>query len=104
MTFKEKLEKRYGIKGYFQITIIFVVFGITGSSSLKLGNMLMDQIGASDSIWYIKYPVRIVLVFFMYQILLITVGSIFGQFKFFWAFEKKMWGRILGKKSTEVTN
>jgi hypothetical protein len=32
--------------------------------------------------------------FVFYQILLIVNGTILGQFKFFWAFEKKMLSRF----------
>jgi hypothetical protein len=35
-------------------------------------------------------PVRLLIIFPLYQVLLVLIGSLFGQFKFFWAFEKKM--------------
>jgi len=37
---------------------------------------------------------RIVLIFPIYQITLPLVGWLFGQFKFFWDFEKKMLQRM----------
>ena len=33
--------------------------------------------------------IRILLIFPLYQILLIIVGTLFGEFKYFWAIEKK---------------
>jgi len=35
-------------------------------------------------------PIRLLLIFPIYQVLLVAIGFLFGQFKFFWAFEKKM--------------
>ncbi|MEL0308655.1 MAG: DUF6787 family protein, partial [Flavobacteriaceae bacterium] len=40
------------------------------------------------------WPLRIILIFPLYQVLLVLFGWIFGQFKFFWAFEKKMLKRL----------
>jgi len=34
------------------------------------------------------------LIFPIYQVLLVFVGFVFGEFKFFWEFEKKMLYRI----------
>ncbi|RZL40902.1 MAG: diacylglyceryl transferase, partial [Pedobacter sp.] len=39
---------------------------------------------------WLYYPLYIILIFPIYQVLLVSFGSIFGQFKFFWEFEKKM--------------
>jgi len=37
---------------------------------------------------------RLVLIFPIYQVLLVLIGFIFGQFSFFWKFEKKMLERL----------
>jgi hypothetical protein len=39
-------------------------------------------------------PIRLILIFPIYQVLLVVIGFLFGQFKFFWAFEKKMLKRM----------
>lgn len=46
---------------------------------------------------WIYWPVRILLIFPPYQVLLVFFGWLFGQFQFFWNFEKKML-RSLGIK------
>jgi hypothetical protein len=38
--------------------------------------------------WYT--PVRLLLIFPIYQVLLVANGFLFGQFTFFWNFEKKL--------------
>lgn len=96
---KEWLEKRWGISGWWQITAIFIVFGLTGSSSVYVGKFLMNLIGLTpDTNPWLRIPIRIVMVFFVYQALLLWIAFLLGQFKWFWAFEKRMWERILGRK------
>ncbi|WP_081211654.1 DUF6787 family protein [Salegentibacter sediminis] len=91
-----KLKKRWGINSNWQILIIFIVFAITGSSATKLAGPVTDFIGLSSETtpWAIYWGVRILLIFPIYQILLVGFGWLFGQFEFFWAFEKKMLSRL----------
>lgn len=102
----EKLEIRWGVKGWKQIAIIFLVFSLTGSSSVFIGKNILSFIGITpDMSAWIRIPLRILAVFFIYQILLLWIGFLFGQFKFFYAFEQKMWSRMGGlftKKNTET--
>ena len=46
----------------------------------------------TDNEYY--WILRLILIFPLYQILLILVGTIFGQFKYFWEIEKKFLARI----------
>jgi sterol desaturase/sphingolipid hydroxylase (fatty acid hydroxylase superfamily) len=92
----EKLKKRWGIESNLQIVVIFIVFAITGSVSAKLAAPVTEFIGItkeSVSGW-IYWPIRILLIFPIYQVLLVFFGWLFGQYKFFWAFEKKMLKRL----------
>lgn len=88
----KKLKQRWGITSNYQLSIIFIVFAITGSSSAILAEILMNAIGwtkTSINSW-LYWPLRIILIFPGYQVLLVLFGFIFGQFNFFWQFEKKM--------------
>ena len=75
--------------------IIFVVFGITGSLSVILGKILLVKLIGEEFVNNDFYLIlRLILIFPLYQILLIIVGSIFGQFKYFWEIEKKILTRM----------
>lgn len=92
----KKLKERWGISSNWQVVVIFIVFGITGSTSAKIAGPIVEFLGITQentSDW-IYWPVRILLIFPVYQVLLIIFGWIFGQFQFFWAFEKKMLRRL----------
>jgi hypothetical protein len=92
----DKLKERWGIESNFQVVIIFIVFAINGSLSMYLTNPITDLIGISKettSPW-VYWPIRILVVFVVYQITLVFVGALFGQKKFFWNMEKKMLARM----------
>lgn len=91
-----KLKERWGLTSNFQVFIILLVFSITGSLSLKVGRLVLDYFGVihGEMSAILYWPLRILSVFIMYQILLVTIGTIFGQHKFFWAMEKKMLSRL----------
>jgi|SRR5690606_12315645 len=85
-------RQRWNIKSNFQLTIILIVFALTGSTSAYLSKPVLAWMGIhreAISGW-IYYPLYIILIFPIYQVLLVCYGWIFGQFTFFWAFEKKM--------------
>ena len=95
----EKLKQRWGISSNWQILIIFIVFGVTGSSSLYVTKPILNTFGIVKENFngaeiFIYYCLKIVLVFIAYQILLVSFGWLFGQHQFFWNFEKKMLSRI----------
>lgn len=92
----KKLETKWITKYKWEIISIFLVFAITGTSSVYISRPIIKLIGITkenlNSIAYWFFYVIIGFVF--YQILLVLIGWVFGQFKFFWSFEKKMLRRL----------
>ena len=79
---------------------VFLVFAITGSSSMFIGRPIIKLIGITKENLnpFIYWILFIIIGLVFYQILLVFFGFLFGQFKFFWEFEKKMLKRFgLGK-------
>tara|TARA_R100000935_G_scaffold42923_1_gene65300 strand:- start:122744 stop:123046 length:303 start_codon:yes stop_codon:yes gene_type:complete len=87
----KKLKQRWNITSNWQLTVIFIVFALTGSTSAKFAGPLTEAIGLTKEVgWYIYWPVRILIIFPIYQVLLVFFGWLFGEYTFFWNFEKKM--------------
>jgi len=84
-----KLKARWEITSNWQLIVIFIVFGVTGSTAAKLGEPLTLLLGISKEFW-LFWPIRILIIFPIYQIILLFVGWLYGEFLFFWNFEKKM--------------
>ncbi|MFI8378045.1 DUF6787 family protein [Leeuwenhoekiella sp. NPDC079379] len=91
-----KLKNRWVLEYRWQFIAVFIVFAITGSTAGRISSPVMQMIGLdyeTTSGW-LYWPLRIVLIFPLYQLLLLVVAWIFGQYKFFYQFEKKMLSRM----------
>jgi hypothetical protein len=87
----KKLKERWNIDSNWRLTVIFIVFSITGSSAAKFAGPITAFLGISKELdWYVYWPIRIIIIFPVYQLLLVFFGWLFGEFEFFWRFEKKM--------------
>ncbi len=88
----KKLEKKWVVQYRWEMIRIFIVFAITGSSSLLIGRPIIKAMGITkENLNIVLYWVLFLflgLVF--YQVFLVLLGWLFGQFQFFWNFEKKM--------------
>ena len=96
-----RLKNKWGIQSNSQLILIFIVFGITGSLSVRLAKPVLEFININDIFFeelflgnLLYWTIRVVIVFPLYQILLLVIGTLFLQFKFFWNFEKKILRRI----------
>ena len=104
----KKLEKRWIVNERWQIIRIFIIFAITGTSSLYVTNPILNFIGLtkegfSDSGLQLTfyYILKFIAILPFYQILLLIFGWILGEYKFFASFVKKMMNRFKSKKSVK---
>lgn len=101
--FINKLEKKWIVNQRWELIRIFLIFALTGSSSVFVGRPFIKLLGVSKDNLHISvyYALFIVISLVFYQILLLLWGWILGQFDFFWRFEKKMLKRLGLKKFIE---
>ncbi|MCX2678690.1 diacylglyceryl transferase [Galbibacter sp. EGI 63066] len=90
----KKLKQRWGVRSNAQLLTIIAVFAVTGSTAVKLAGPVLDLLGVQEHPALLYWPVRILVIFPLYQILLVCFGWLFGQFRFFRDFEKRMLKRI----------
>jgi hypothetical protein len=107
----KRLKEKWGIVSNKQLIIIFVVFGITGSLSIKLALPVLQYLNINPDTFetiplgnVIYWVLRILIIFPVYQVLLLGIGTIFFQFRFFWEFEKKIMNRLIGKQFFDENN
>lgn len=92
----QKLLRAFKATSWVHLVTIFTVFGVTGSTAVVLAGPVLDYFSISLvtlSPWF-YWPLRILIIFPLYQCLLIVIGTLFGQFQYFWAFEKKFLNRL----------
>ena len=92
----QKLISVFKAESPGQLIIIFVVFAVTGSTAVYASGPFLVFFGINSETLptLVFWPLRILIIFPVYQFLLIIIGTMAGQFKYFWEFEKKFLRRI----------
>lgn len=88
----EKLKKRWGLTSNFQAVVILIVFAITGSTAAFIAKPILSYLGIERGVMnpILYWVLYIVLILPVYKVILLCIGTLFGQREFFWNFVKKM--------------
>ena len=89
----DRIKKIFKVTSNYQLIIVFVVFGITGSLSLVISEYISIFLHLDNII------MSIISILIVYQVLLIIIGALFGEFDYFWEMEKKIISRFKFKKN-----
>lgn len=92
----KKLRTQWDVSYRWELIAIFLVFAITGSLAAKCSGPILEILGIGKETTnpWIFWPLRLLIIFPIYQVVLVGMGWVFGQYKFFWDFEKKMLLRL----------
>ena len=87
----EKIRIFFKVQTNYQLFIVNLVFALTGTSSLVCADYILKILYVNPDTFGIAsyWVIRIILILPIYQVLLIFVGAIFGEFSYFWEMEKK---------------
>lgn len=97
----QKLKDKWNVESDFQLILIFISFSLAGSFTIYVRKPIFSLLGYDDTTpFLLKAITYIFTVTPSYFILLIIFGTMLGQFKFFWAFEKKVLSRFKRHKKT----
>ena len=72
------------------------MFGLSGSFSLWISSPIMSALDLKNV--FNNYPLyilfRVLIIIPIYQLILILIAILFGEFDYFWKFEKKFLRRL----------
>jgi len=91
-----RLAKRWNVSPA-RVIVILIVFACTGFTVLFLKRPIVAYFtgaGEQSLLFSILYYILILPV---YNAILLVYGFLFGQFRFFWEFEKRFFKRITGR-------
>lgn len=96
----KKLKAKWGIQSNIQFVTILVVFSLAGSLTVFVRRPLFEilNFNADTSLW-IKTLVYIIAIPPVHFALLMIIGSLLGQYKFFYEFQSRIVKRFKGKKA-----
>ena len=90
----QKVRNLFRVESNAQLIIVNVVFAVTGTASVYLAGIIIDFFGLDVLNSFAYWTLRVLLLIPVYQVLLIVIGTLFGQFTYFWQMEKKMLKRF----------
>ena len=93
----ERLKSKWGVASTKRMLVIFLVFSLAGTSMLYVRKIFWPLLGFTpETSRWITVPVYLLLMIPTYQVMLITFGTLLGEFAFFWQWEKKFAHRMGG--------
>lgn len=90
----KKLQEKWNV-GSLQLFLILCTFAVTGSLTAYISRSITAWVGFDENtllIW--KVLLRLSILIFGYQFIILIVSFFFGQFNFFWNYEKKILRRM----------
>ena len=102
MNWIKKLKSKWDIQSTWQFVIIMIVFACTGFTVLFIKKPIVAYFspdGEQSTIFSVLYYI---LILPTYNAILLFYGFVFGQFSFFWAYEKRMINRFRFRKKADV--
>lgn len=93
-TWIDKLRQRWKLGNTLQVVLVLVVFACTGFTVLFIKKPILSALVGTSGSSKTASAIYWILIFPFYNVLLLGYGFIFGQFSFFWEFEKRTFRRI----------
>ena len=101
VTWIERLRQRWNLGSTMQVIIVLIVFACTGFTILFIKKPLLQFLAGSRGDTVIASILYYILILPLYNVILLAYGFLFGQFSFFWAFEKKLLKRLSSLRRTK---
>jgi hypothetical protein len=84
-----RLATRWNLKSTTQVIIVLVVFACTGITVMVIKEPILDLLPGEGGNTKLASVLYYVFILPIYNVVLLFYGFLFGQFSFFWEFEKK---------------
>ena len=89
MAFVARMKTRWGV-GVWGVIAIMTAFSLAGMTVVRLRKLILGFVLPPDApswLWWLAYAA---IIFPLYQVCLLSYGTLLGQFGFFWKKEKAM--------------
>ena len=97
MNWLHKLQARWKVESLWQLLVILLVFTCTGFTVMAIAKPILNFIFEPTPVPLWGKIAYYILILPIYNVVLLWYGFLFGQFKFFYEFEKRFFNRIISK-------
>jgi hypothetical protein len=94
-----RLQERWKLGSITQVIIVLVVFACTGFTILFIKKPILAFLAGENGNSTLATVLYYIFILPLYNVVLLIYGFLFGQFNFFWQFEKRFLGRIFFRSS-----
>lgn len=94
MGWLQKLQTHWKLGSIGQVIVILVVFALTGTTVVYIARPILKWIFDPEPVPVWGKIIYYVLILPVYNLFLLAYGFMFGQFRFFYEFEKRFLKRI----------
>ena len=94
MNWIEKLKNRWKLESAAQVIVVLIVFACTGFTILFIKKPLLTLLAGEEGNSTLASVLYYIFILPLYNVVLLAYGFLFGQFKFFWEFEKRFMERF----------
>jgi len=94
MNWIEKLKNRWKLKSTGQVIIVLLVFACTGFTILFIKKPLLSWLAGEEGNSTLGSVLYYIFILPLYNVILLGYGFVFGQFRFFWDFERRFMERF----------
>lgn len=94
MKWIERLKNRWKLKSAGQVVIVLLVFACTGFTILFIKKPLLHWLAGAKGDTTLASVLYYIFILPLYNVVLLAYGFLFGQFRFFWEFEKRFMERF----------
>ena len=85
----DRLKKKWNLNTASQVFLVLLVFALTGTTVFLIKRPILEVFSLADKHWGYSLAYYL-LILPLYNVILLLYGALFGKFRFFWEFEKKM--------------
>lgn len=93
----DRLKAKWKLKSAWQVVVILLVFACTGFTVLFIKKPLLTWLAGEKGNTTLASVLYYLFILPIYNVFLLAYGFVFGQFRFFWDFEKRSFNRLFGK-------
>lgn len=97
MSWLQKLQARWKVQSVWQVILILIVFACTGTTVVYIAKPILKWCFEPEPVPIWGRILYYILILPVYNVFLLAYGFLFGQFKFFYEFEKRFLNRIFSK-------
>jgi hypothetical protein len=97
----ERLKTKWNLKNAYQVFMVLLAFACTGFTVLFIKRPLLELLAGEKGDSLLASILYYLLILPVYNLLLLAYGFLFGQFTFFWEFEKRFFKRIFNFNKTK---